>query len=289
MPAYWNFDLLQLRSHGQRHRDNVLSCRRFTVRQALQWITYGWRIWKKNLFFWWMLGIIYVLFAFTATRIPFLGTFFVLLLTPVMAAGVLSTVRQQLTRGGLRSTRYLLRRAKSLKEKLLVLVGRPAQALFKGFTDDDKMLTLMGVGFGTAFVGVLAQLLTLNIGGAFYVTSGTLSNIGFFQGVRLMIAYGGMFVMYLALVAIYIYFLSLFILDKKPLGVALFASLRAFTQNAVPCLAYSATLVLPLLLMGLVAKAYPVICFFGLLGAGSIALPLLINSAYCTSRLMYRV
>lgn len=248
MAGYWNFDFLQPSSHGQGIKNDILPARQFTVHQALQWISCGWRVWREHLFFWWMLATLYILFAFTVTRIPFLGTFFVLLLTPGMAAGVLSTVRQQLNPGGFRSTRYLLKRAKSGNEKLVVLVGRPGQALFKGFADEDKMLTLMGVGFVTAFLGVFAQILTLNIGGAFYLTSDTLPNIGFFGGVRLMIAYAGMWVLYLAFVAVYIYFLSLFVIDNKPLGVALISSLRACTQNAVPCLVYSATLVLPLLL-----------------------------------------
>ena len=52
---------------------------------------------------------------------------------------------------------------------------------------------------------------------------------------------------------------------------------------------YSATLVLPLLIAGQIAQVSPVAGFVTLFIVGSVALPLLINSAYCTARLMYRV
>ena len=205
-----------------------------------------------------------------------------------MVAGALSTVREQLTPGESRSTGYLLRRAKSAKERWLVLAGRPALALFKGFADEDKMLALMGVGLATAFLGVIAQLLFLNLGGASYVTSVSILNVGFLQGLRLVAAYGSMLVLYLAFVIVHIYFMSLLMIDNKPIGTALVASVHACMKNAVPCLVYSMTLVLPLLIAGLISKSYPLAGLIGLLGVGSVAVPLLITSAYCTARLMYR-
>ena len=236
-----------------------------------------------------MLATIYVLFVFAATLIPYLGTFLILLLSPAMAAGVLTTVRDQLAPNGSHSMLYLLRRARSVKAKLLVVVGRPAHALFNAFADEDRMLPLMGIGFATAFLGVLVQVLALNIGGAFYMTTDGLQNIGILQWLRLLTAYGILLALSLALVVVYIYFLSLFVIDRKPIGTAFIASFQAFMRNAIPCLAYSATLVLPLLLAGQVADVLPVTGLFTLLIVGSIALPLLINSAYCTARLMYRV
>ncbi|MDJ0862225.1 MAG: hypothetical protein QNJ82_08310 [Gammaproteobacteria bacterium] len=288
MPAYLTLALFQRRPHRERIGYHVLPVRTFTVRHALQWIGCGWRIWRKNLLFWWVPALSYLLFAFAVTRVPWVGTFFLLLLTPTMAAGVMCAVREQLNPNGERSTRYLLRRARSVRQKMLVLFGRPAHTLVRSFADEDKMLPLMGLGLVAAFGGVFAQMFVLNLGGAFYVTTGAFPDIGLLQMFRLSAAYAGMLTIYLTGVVVGIYLLSLFVLDNKPLGTALIASLRACMLNALPCLAYCAMLVMPLLLCGLIAKASPVIGFICLLGIGSVTLPLLMTSSYCASRLMFR-
>lgn len=265
-----------------------MTVRRFTVREALRWIGCGWRIWKKNLFFWWVVGIIYLLFAFTVTRIPLLGTFIVLLVTPAMAAGVLLTVCKQVSPDGERSIRYLLRRARSPQGKLAVLIGRPAKALFIGFADENRVLPLMGIGLATAVLGALIQILGLNIGGAFSRTSDAVTQMSMVQGLRLGGAYLSTFASYLMLIVVYIYLIALYVIDDQPLIHAIRASIRACIHNAVPCLVYAGALVMPMLAAGLVLNVSLVAGLGSLLLVGSVALPLLINSAYCTSRLMYR-
>jgi len=265
-----------------------LTIRRFTIPQALKWIGCGWRIWKKNLLFWWILGTLYVLFVFLVTRIPFLGTFVILLLAPTMTAGVLATVCRQLNPKGEHTMRYLLKRAKSPQAKLAVLMGGPAKALFSGFTDEHRILPLMGMGLATAVLGVLIQIVSLNIGGAFFHTADTLAGVGFVQGLRMAAAYLVTFLMYLALVVVYIYLIALYVIDDRPLADAAGASIRACARNAVPCSVYAGVLVLPMLAAGLLLQVSLLAGLGAMLIVGGVVLPLLINSAYCTSRLMYR-
>ena len=267
-----------------------MSIRRFTVREALRWIGCGWRIWKRNLLFWWAVATTYILIAFALTRVPWLGSTILLMLSPIIAAGVLSTVSQQLSppKNRPRSVRYLLKRARSGPEKLLVLARPLVRALFGSFTDEKRIMPLMGIGLGTALIGGLVELLGLNMTGAFYRASETVTDLGFFQGLRLAFAYLIMFTTYLVLTTVYVYLISLYVIDDRPLFAAAQASFKACIPNAIPCLVYVGTLVLPVLLAGLLIDVYLMSGLALLLVVGSVALPLLITSAYCTSRLMYR-
>ncbi len=262
--------------------------RRFTVREALRWIGCGWRIWKKNLFFWWVAAFIYALLAFAVTRVPFLGAFVLLFVTPAMTASALSTVRQQVSPDGQCSIRYLLKRARSPQGKLSVLLGRPAKALFGGFADENRVLPLMGIGLATAVLGVLVQILSINIAGPVYWTPPPVEEMNTNQGLRLTLAYITTYTAYLVLIVFNIYFVAHYVLDQRPLTVAASASLRACFPNMLPCLVYAGALVIPLLLAGVAVEFSRLPGLVVFLLVGSVSIPLLINSAYCTSRLMYR-
>jgi len=102
-----------------------------------------------------------------------------------------------------------------------------------------------------------------------------------------LVAYGVMLFFYMALIAVSIHMLALYVIRDAPLLTAIVSGLQACRQNSLPCLALVSALVLPMLLAGLALDAAVDGGLVLLVVIGVVAIPLLINSAYCSYRVTY--
>jgi len=260
--------------------------RKIPAHHVLHWIGCGWRFWRRNPIVWLLVGLAYVAFVALVTRLPFFGILLALLVTPVLGASCLLTVHQQVSRPRARSE-VVAARAWAVQERLKLLFKDWLTALFRCCTMDDKLLGLMAIGFGTMIAGVLVKVVTFIIGGTSVYASVSLLDMGMVQGLRILVAYGVMFLFYMALVALSVHMLGLYVIRDVPLPTALVSGLRACRQNSLPCLALVSALVLPVLLAGLALDAAVAGGFVLLVVVGLVAIPLFINSAYCSYRVTY--
>lgn len=260
--------------------------RTIPARHAFHWIGCGWRFWRRNPVVWLLVGLAYVLFAALMTRLPYFGILLALLVTPVLGASCLLTVHQQVTQPRARSA-VVAARGAAVQARLGRLFRDWLGALFRCCTIEDKLLGLMGIGFGTMIAGVLIKVVTYNIGGTSVYASVSLLDMGMVQGLRTVVAYCVMFLFYMALIAVSIHMLGLYVIQNTPLSTAVVYGLQACRRNSLPCLAMVSTLVLPVMFAGLALDAAVYGSLVLLVVVGLVAIPLFINSAYCSYRVTY--
>jgi len=260
--------------------------RKIPARHALHWIGCGWRFWRRNPIVWLLVGLTYVLFVVLVTRLPFFGILLVLLVTPVVGASCLLTAHQLVSQPRKRSA-VVAARGGPVRARLGFLVRDWLDALFRCCTSEDKLLGLMAIGFGTMIAGLLIELVTYIIGGTSVYASLSLWDMGMVQGLRFVVANGVMVFFYMALIALSVPMLGLYVIQDAPLSTAMVSALQACRRNSLPCLGLVSALVLPVLLAGLALAAAVDGSLVLLVVVGVVAIPLFINSAYCSYRVTY--
>lgn len=122
-----------------------MNVRSFNIRQGLQWLGCGWRFWKKDIVLWWLVSLIYVVFAIGLTRVPIIGLLLVYFITPAFAASTMLAM-QKMRSGKVDSGA----KPQSLGTKL-------ASSYFSIFSALDKILVILGLGAVCLALGMVIQ------------------------------------------------------------------------------------------------------------------------------------
>ncbi|MEK7839813.1 MAG: glycosyltransferase family 9 protein, partial [Pseudomonadota bacterium] len=105
--------------------------------RATRWWHSGFEIFRRDPALWLGMALLYILSAWLLKRIPFIGNFMLVLITPIPLAGAWLTARQ------LSGITHVPVPGQSWQERLRFYLGRPARALIAGFRQEVHALPLV--------------------------------------------------------------------------------------------------------------------------------------------------
>lgn len=251
-----------------------MNVRSFNVRQGMQWLSCGWRFWKKDLALWWLLGMIYVVLAIILTQVPVIGLLLVYFITPILGASCLLAM-QQMRAGNIETSA----KPETLGAKLIA-------ALFSVISEIDKILVIIGLGTVCLALGMVTQMVGQAIGGSALLSPSGLLDLGAEAAMRVISAH----VVMDALISLMVIILALAIplyMSGKAIGESLTGAMTGFTRNIVPIIVFSTVILVPIFAIALLMQ----VSFF--IGAplalliSSALIALYLNSIYCVNKLMF--
>jgi len=256
---------------------SISTANRTGAAQAAAWLACGWSRFRREPEFWIGMTLLYFGIALLLKRIPFMGDFVLVLITPLLLAGALRAARASVARG----TRAAPGR------RLEALLLRPLRALFQAFGEQEKLLAhalvcVLTLGF-VILVSIPEFLIT---GGS--VLSGLVGG-GLAGPLRpaLLIGIGVVAVLYLLLAMALYYLVPLVEFGGRPPLAAAVESFRACARNAVPLTLFS----LPFIVANaLIASAFSIAHWLGYaltFSLGLVALPVFVLGLYCSYRDLY--
>ena len=135
------------------------------------WINQGMRRFRQDPVLWLAMAFVYLSLAILLSQIPFVGWLILVLFTPLCMLGALMVAQAQDGPGLPADAVPVAPAARSFRpwvNYLRDLLTRAARRLFKGFTDDDRLMPIMVISTlllgGVVVINILAQL--LKVGGA---------------------------------------------------------------------------------------------------------------------------
>jgi hypothetical protein len=250
--------------------------------RGLAWIVQGWRLVQEQPALWFGMAAIYLVLGFTLKLIPFMGDLLLVLITPMLLAGVVAGLAQE--KSAVRQN--VNGKASSMPALLQAWLAQPAQELVSIFTREDKVFGAVLLGIVTLGLAMLVKITGyLLIGGSMVsgLTAGQLnaSQITTVLGM-LVVA-----ILYLVLAMGLLYSVPRTVLGNRPLFEAIAESFSTCRHYAVPLL----TLVAPffVIYLGIIA-AFAKNHWLGYLlvfSAGGVALPVFVASIYCSYLALY--
>lgn len=261
------------------HSDTSISttANRAGAAQAAAWLACGWGTFRREPQLWIGMTLLYFGIALLLKRVPFMGDFVLVLITPLLLAGALRAARAALAKGS--------RTARGGRLDTLLL--RPLRALFQAFGEQEKLLAhtlvcVLTLGF-VVLVSIPEYLIT---GGS--ALSGLVGG-GLAGPLRpaLLVGMGVVAVLYLLLAMALYYLVPLVEFGARPPLAAAAESFRACARNAVPLALFT----LPFLAANtLIASAFSIAHWLGYaltFSLGLAALPVFMLGLYCSYRNLY--
>jgi hypothetical protein len=252
------------------------------LRQAQSWIVCGARLVLAQKSLWFGMTLVYFILGFLLTLIPFMGHLLLILVSPMLLAGVFWG-RAQESQG---PPVPAMAQSVTVQTVLQTWIAQPAQELMRIFTQEDKMFGAVLLGIVTLGLVILVKIIGYLFIGGSMVSGLTAAQSGFTQITTLlgMVLVAGLSVL---LAMGLLYSVPLTVLgNRQPLD-AITESFTACRENARTQLA----LVLPFFLIYLVVMvAFAKSVWLGyllLIGVGFLALPLFIAAVYCSYLTLY--
>jgi hypothetical protein len=253
--------------------------RPFTTGQASRWVSSGWRLWRRR-----PLAVtgpvaVFVLFAMLLRLIPVIGDVVLLLLLPSVMASYLIEIHILTQTAGGRAGRGKITWRQYLTDLQRVLFG--------AWNKPENIFPLVIIGFVLVVIGLIAYALLAGVGGQVVV-----SPYGFFeltppQMGQLLLAYGLVVLLWLAIAAVLLWTLPLFAIHDVALVAALVLGLRGLRHNGAAVavlLAVTAAMLLPAAMLRLWSPLAGAVALWLLATAASM---LMVFSAYCSFRLVF--
>jgi len=251
-----------------------MNVRSFNIRQGMQWLSCGWRFWKKDLALWWLLGLIYVVIVIVLTRIPIIGMLLVYFVMPILGASSILAM-QKMRAGNIEAS-----------AKPQTLGARLAAALFSVFSEIDKILVIIGLGTVCLALGMVIQVVGQAIGGSALLSPSGLLELGAEAATRVISAQLVMD----ALISLIVIILALAIplyMSGKNIGDSITGAMTGLARNIVPIIVFSAVILAPIFAIALLMQVTFFIGASLALLISSALIALYLNSIYCISKLMF--
>jgi len=253
--------------------------RHFTARQAMQWFSCGWRMWRRQPLAATIPVAVFVPVALLLRWIPVIGDVILLLLLPSVTASLL--VQAHL----LAHTTVRWRRPRSFRSWLVFL----RQALFGAWGKSANVYSLILLGFALVVIGLLGYALVSAVGGQAVVSPYGFLELTLVQMGRFVLAYSLATLLWLVVAAMLLWTVPLLIIRDLALIEALRLALRGLLHNG------RAVATLLLVLTAVLLPAVPLKLWSPLAAllawwlATTLASLLLVFSDYCSFRLVFAV
>lgn len=241
------------------------------------WIACGWRLVLEQKSLWYGMTLVYLVLGFVLKQIPFMGDLLLILVTPMLLAGVVwGRARENHAEPTPKPVP-----SSPAQALFQTWIAQPAQELMRIFTQEDKMFAAILLGIVTLGLAMLVKIVGYLLVGGSMLSGLAASQMGMAQIATLL----GM-----ALVAVLSVLLAMGLFYSVPLTVlANRQPLAAISESFSACRANAGsllTLVVPFFLVYLVIQvAYAKSHWLGyllLFSVGALVLPVFIAAAYCS-------
>ncbi len=251
--------------------------------RATRWWHGGYDIVRRDPALWLGMGLLYILVALLLKRIPFLGNFMLVLITPIPVAGVWLTIRQ------LTGVTHVPTPGPDWRERLRFYVGRPARALVAGFRQEVHALPLVMICIITLGLVIAVSIVELVLTGGSVVSGLKAARLddsfSVWRAVGLLLSLG----LYTLLAMALLFVVPLVILNDRLVVPAIPESFRLCARHATALGIFLAPFLLPVIVIEL-AFSNSFIAPLGyllVLTVGVIAIPLFLTGCYvCYRELM---
>ncbi len=250
--------------------------------QGIAWIVQGWHRIQEQPPLWFGMAAIYLVFGFTLKLIPFMGDLLLVLVTPMLLAGVIAG----LVREKSAVHENVNSKAASMPALLQVWLAQPAHELVSIFIREDKVFGAVLLGIVTLGLAMLVKITGyLLIGGSMVsgLAAGQLnaSQITTVLGMLVVV------ILYLVLAMGLFYSVPRTVLGNRPPFEAIADSFIACRDNAVPLLTLAAPFfIVYLVIIAAFAKNHW-LGYLLVFSAGGVALPVFVASIYCSYLALY--
>jgi hypothetical protein len=250
--------------------------------RGIAWIVQGWHLVREQPPLWFGMAAIYLVLGFTLKLIPFMGDLLLVLVTPMLLAGVTAGLAQE--KSAVRQN--VNGKASSMPALLQAWLAQPAQELVSIFTREDKVFGAVLLGIVTLGLAMLVKITGyLLIGGS--MVSGLTA--GQLNASQITTVFGMLVVaiLYLVLAMGLLYSVPRTVLGNRPPFEAIAESFSACRHNAVPLLTLAAPFFV--VYLGIIA-VFTKIHWLGYLlvfSAGGVALPVFVASVYSSYLALY--
>ena len=250
--------------------------------RGIDWIVQGWHRVQEQPPLWFGMAAIYLVLGFLLKLIPFMGDLLLVLVTPMLLAGVIAGLARE--KNAVHENVNSM--TASMPALLQVWLAQPAQELVSIFIREDKVFGAVLLGIVTLGLAMLVKITGyLLIGGS--MVSGLTA--GQFNASQITTVLGMIVVamLYLGLAMGLVYSVPRTVLGNRPPFEAIADSFTACRDNAVPLL----TLAAPFFIVYLVIiAAFANNHWLGYLlvfSAGGVALPVFVASVYSSYLALY--
>lgn len=250
--------------------------------RGIAWIVQGWHLAQEQPPLWFGMAAIYLVLGFTLKLIPFMGDLLLVLITPMLLAGVVAGLAQEKSA----VHQNVNGEASSMPALLQVWLAQPAQELISIFTREDQVFAAVLLGIVTLGLAMLVKITGyLLIGGSMVsgLTAGQLSASQITTVLGMLVVT----MLYLVLAMGLLYSVPRTVLGDRPPFEAIAESFSACRHNAVPLLTLAAPFfVVYLGIIATFAKNHW-LGYLLVFSAGGVALPVFVASVYCSYQALF--
>jgi hypothetical protein len=252
------------------------------VGQGKTWIACGRRLVLKQKLLWYGMTLVYLLLGFVLKLIPFMGDLLLILITPMLLAGVVWGRAQKNHAEPVPKPKP----SSPAQALLQAWIAQPAQELMRIFTQEDKMFAAVLLGIVTLGLAMTVKIIGYLLIGGSMLSGLAASQMGTGQITTLlgMVLVAGLSVL---LAMGLIYSVPLTVLGNRQPLAAISQSFSACRNNASALLA----LTVPFFLVYVVILvAYAKSHWLGyllLVSVGFLALPLFVAAVYCSYHTLF--
>ena len=250
--------------------------------QGIAWIAQGWHLVLTRKPIWFGMAAIYLVLGFVLKLIPFMGDLLLVLISPMLLAGLIDGLARPHGQGRAGPNGTLASQPSPLQAWLVL----PAQELTCIFNQESKVFGAVLLGIVTLGLVMLVKITGyLLIGGSMLsgLTAGQLST----AQITTVLGMGLITVLYLVLAMGLFYSVPLTVLMNRTPFEAIAESFTACRNHAVPLLALTVPffLVYVVILATLTKSLW--LGFLLVFSAGLVALPVFVASAYCSYQALF--
>lgn len=260
-----------------------MKVRRYNIENSLKWFSCGRRMVGKNLPAWSVAAIVVFVISWLLLQIPVLGQLILVFILPVVAASCITELHLSTT-----ISEEKARVARKGKNPLTLLQQDVTNRLIGIFKHGDRFIFVLLFGFLCLCAALGINIIEQLIAGPARLESVSILDVGFGAAVRYITVQLIILSAYGVIIGALLYTLPLVVLLRTGVASALQLNIAAWLKNFVPLLAYFgiiiAAVVIGQLVMTIDHVAGVAAMFFITVFGG----PVMIASAYCSFRLMYR-
>lgn len=268
--------------------DAFVHIRSFSAADGIGWIRSGWRLFCKRPESWVLMSFLYMILALGIAAIPFFGVLILAFVTPLLIAGALNAAEQMAKESAAEKKKRGSKSKRSQSEEFGASSFAAAKQLFSIFTDEDKLFPILQLCMISVVLVLLQQTLLHVIAGSLLLDTVRVEEMHALQFGQIGIAVIAVTCLYLLVTALFVYAIPLCTLGEATVLGGIYYSYKAVVQNFRPFIVYLIVASIPLLFAILSATLFSIMGLVAAVIAGSLYLPIIINSVYCSYKLTYR-
>lgn len=260
-----------------------MKVRRYNIENSLKWFSCGQRLVKKNATAWTVTAIVVFIFSWLLLQIPILGQLMLVFVLPIIAASSLGEFHLSAAMSD--ESRRAARRDKN---PIQLLQKDLFNRLFGIFKQGDRFVFVLLFSFVALCAALGINILEQLIAGPARLESVSILDVGFGGAMRYLTVQIITMSAYAVIIGTLLFTMPLVTLLRMGVGQALQLNLAAWLKNFVPLIAYFGVIV------GAVVVGRMIMAIDSIMGLTAMFLitlfggPLMLASAYCCFRLMYR-